>query len=65
MTYEELLAEVISQHPEAKEIILELQRKNKAPYQIIDTLDDMGILSPELKKEYEKPPSHISMKDEE
>jgi hypothetical protein len=65
MTYEELLAEVITQHPEAKELIVNLQKKNTAPYQIVDTLDDLGILSDELKREYEKPPSYLSFKDEE
>lgn len=65
MTYEELLAEVITQHPEATKVITELQGKNKAPYQIIDTLEDMGLLSQELKHEYEKPPSFISLKDED
>lgn len=65
MTYEELLAEVITQYPEAKEVIAEFQSKNKAPYQMIDALEDMGFLSHELKREYEKPPSYISFKDED
>ncbi|OGW17965.1 MAG: hypothetical protein A3G93_04055 [Nitrospinae bacterium RIFCSPLOWO2_12_FULL_45_22] len=65
MTYEELLVEVVTQYPKAKKVITDLQSKNKAAYQIVDILEDMGLLSQELKREYEKPPSFISFKDED
>lgn len=65
MNYEELLTEVTTQNPQAKEVISDLQKKSKAPYQIIDALEDMGLLSQELKREYEKPPTYVSFKDED
>jgi hypothetical protein len=65
MTYEELLTEVLNQYPEAKKVIADLQGKNRAPYQIIDTLEDMGLLSMEVKREYEKPPNYVSFKEED
>lgn len=65
MNYEELLTEVTTQYPEAKGVVIDLQKKNKAPYQIIDALEEMGLLSQELKREYEKPPTYVSFKDED